>query len=99
MQLHCTRKGWLLFLLLTLCAGNALACNPAEDGCLGCNDEQLPVCLQEFVMNICEASGNPANCDVRRAYDDAERHVLISTGSHMSRMRSMIRTPRKYQQH
>jgi hypothetical protein len=25
-----------------------------------------------------------------------ERHVLISTGSHMSHIRSMVRNPRKY---
>jgi hypothetical protein len=88
-----------LFLLFTLCAGSALACKPAQDGCLGCNDEELPICLQDFVREVCEASGNPANCDSRRVYDDVERHVLISTGSHMARIRSMVRTSRKYQLH
>ena len=76
-----------------------LACNPEQDGCLGCNDEELPVCLREFVQEICESSGHLANCDTRRVYDDAERHVLISTGSHMSHIRSMVRSSRKYQLH
>jgi len=79
---------------------SALACEPEQDGCLGCDDDQLPVCLQAFVMEICQASGNnPANCDSARAYDDVERYVLISTGSHMSRVRSMVRSSRKYQLH
>ena len=78
---------------------STLACNPEQDGCLGCNDEELPVCLQAFVLEICQASGNPANCDTGRAYDDAERYVIISTGSHMSRVRSMVRSSRKYQLH
>jgi hypothetical protein len=79
---------------------SALACEPEQDGCLGCDDEELPVCLQAFVLEICQASGgNPANCDTARAYDDVERYVLISTGSHMSRIRSMVRSSRKYQLH
>ena len=76
---------------------SALACNPEQDGCLGCNDEELPVCLQAFVQEVCQATGNPANCDAGRAYDDAERYIMISTGSHMSRVRSMVRSSRKYQ--
>jgi hypothetical protein len=82
-----------------LIPASALACEPEQDGCLGCDDDELPVCLQAFVMEICQASGSPANCDSRRAYDDVERYVLISTGSHMSRIRSMVRSARKYQQH
>jgi hypothetical protein len=85
--------------MLTLFACNALACNPAQDGCMGCNDDELPACLHTFVEELCHASGNPTSCDTQRAYDDVERHVLISTGSHMSRIRSMLRTPRKYQRH
>jgi len=77
----------------------ALACNPEQDGCLGCNDKELPVCLNTLVQQICESSGNPANCDTRRAYDDVERYVLTSTGNHMSRMRSMFRSSHKYQHH
>jgi hypothetical protein len=77
----------------------ALACEPEQDGCLGCNDEELRVCLNAFVEEICVSSGNPANCDSRRIYDDAERYVIISTGSHMSRIRSMARNPHRYQLH
>ena len=80
-----------------LISGSALACNPEQDGCLGCSDEELPVCLNIFVQELCTSSGNPGNCDAARIYDDAERHVLISTGSHMSHIRSMVRNPRKYQ--
>ena len=80
-------------------SASALACEPEQDGCLGCNDEELPVCLNEFVEDVCDASGNPATCDSRRVYDDAERYVLISTGSHMSRIRSMMRSARRYQRH
>jgi len=83
--------GWILV------PTSALACGPEQDGCLGCNDEELRVCLKIFVQEVCESSGNPGNCDGTRIYDDAERHVLISTGSHMSHIRSMVRNPRKYQ--
>ncbi|MGB5178182.1 MAG: hypothetical protein WBP44_05570 [Gammaproteobacteria bacterium] len=83
--------GWALI------PASALACEPEQDGCLGCDDDELPVCLQAFVAEICQASGTPLSCDAGRAYDDAERYVLISTGSHMSRVRSMIRSSRKYQ--
>jgi hypothetical protein len=38
-----------------------------------------------------------ARCDHRRVYDDVERHVLTSTGRHMSRVRAMIRSAPKYQ--
>ena len=80
-----------------LLPANALACLPEQDGCLGCNDDELPICLQNFVANVCETSGDPANCDIKRVYNDAERHVLISTGSHMSKVRAMERSSRKYQ--
>jgi len=76
---------------------SAMACEPEQDGCLGCSDNELPACLAVFVAQICASSGNPANCDAQRAYDDVERYVLTSTGSHMSRVRSMYRGSRKYQ--
>jgi hypothetical protein len=94
--------GLILGILLgsALMPASALACEPEQDGCLGCDDDELPVCLHAFVMEICQASGgNPSNCDSVRAYDDVERYVLISTGSHMSRIRSMVRSARKYQLH
>jgi hypothetical protein len=87
----------VLLLAATLFAGSALACDHGFDGCLGCTDDQLPVCLQAFVKDICETSGNPANCDAQRVYDDVERHVIISTGSHMSKVRALVRSSRKYQ--
>jgi hypothetical protein len=88
-----TLLGWMLI------PANALACGPEQDGCLGCNDEELPVCLQALVEDVCQSSGNPANCDKARIYDDAERYILISTGSHMSRIRAMLRSSRKYRLH
>jgi hypothetical protein len=91
--------GLILRVLLgwALIPAGAIACNSEQDGCLGCNDEELPVCLGVFVRQVCESSGNPANCDSQRAYDDVERYVLTSTGSHMSRVRGMFRSSRKYQ--
>lgn len=80
-------------------SGAALACDQGFDGCLGCNDNELQTCLNSMVQEICKASGNPANCDAARAYDDAERNVIISTGSHMSHISSMMRSARKYQLH
>ncbi|MGB5259272.1 MAG: hypothetical protein WBO34_01980 [Gammaproteobacteria bacterium] len=77
----------------------ALACNPELNGCLGCNDNELPACLRAFVEEICDSSGNQSDCDTQRAYDDAERRVMISTGNHMSKVRSMVRSSRKYQLH
>ena len=53
--------------------------------------------IEVFVQEVCESTSNPANCDARRAYDDAERYVLTSTGNHMSRLRTMVRSSRKYQ--
>ncbi|NOR39575.1 MAG: hypothetical protein GQ537_00010 [Gammaproteobacteria bacterium] len=88
-----TLLGWMLI------PANALACGPEQDGCLGCNDEELPVCLHALIEDVCQSSGNPANCDMARIYDDAERYILTSTGSHMSRIRAMFRSSRKYQLH
>ncbi len=88
-----------VFLGWVLIPASAFACSPEQDGCLGCNDDELPVCLQLFVADVCETSGDPANCDIKRVYRDAERHVIISTGSHMSKVRSMERSSRKYQRH
>jgi hypothetical protein len=85
--------GWILV------PTTALACGPEQDGCLGCNDDELPVCLQALVEDVCQASGNPINCDTARIYDDAERYILTSTGSHMSRIRAMFRSSRKYRIH
>jgi hypothetical protein len=93
----CLIKGMLLGGALV--SGSVLACDQGFDGCLGCNDDQLPVCLDALVQEMCKASGDMASCDVQRVYDDAERHVLISTGSHMSHINSMARSARKYHRH
>jgi hypothetical protein len=86
-----------LLLLAAFHGGAALACDPVQDGCLGCNDEELQVCMNAFVTEVCNTGGGMARCDQRRVYDDAERHVLTSTGRHMSRVRAMVRSAQKYQ--
>ena len=57
------------------------------------------MCLEILTEQVCEASGPVENCDSRRVYDDAERYATISTGSHMARITSMMRSARKYQLH
>jgi hypothetical protein len=86
-----------LILSAVFWTGSALACDPSYDGCLGCNDEELQICLEAFVAEVCDAGGSMARCDHRRVYDDVERHVLTSTGRHMSRVRAMMRRAPKYQ--
>ena len=66
----------LLFAAMLL-PGLAFACSAADDGCLGCSDADLPACLNAFAEEICNAMGNPDNCDRQRVYDDAERLSLI----------------------
>ena len=85
-----------------LCAGMlhsaaVLACDPIEDGCLGCDDDGLPACLNEFVNEVCDAGGGMEYCNRRRVLRDAEREVTLSTGRHMSRVRAMVRSAHKYQ--
>lgn len=75
----------------------ALACDPAEDGCLGCAEEELRACMDKFVVEVCNAGGGMEACDQRRVFDDVERHVLTSMGRHMARVRAMVRSARKYQ--
>lgn len=86
-----------LLLLGTLVPGAALACDPIEDGCLGCAEAELPACMEKFVLNICNAGGGIEACDRRRVFDDVERQVLTSMGRHMARVHSMVRSARKYQ--
>jgi len=90
-------SSYILALALTTGCTATLACEPARDGCMGCNDEQLLACLDTLVNTICESGGTLNRCDQQRAFDDAERHVLISRGNHMSHIRSMMRSARKYQ--
>ena len=86
-----------VLLLGTLIPGAALACDPAENGCLGCSDAELAACMDRFVLDICNAGGGVEACDKRRVFDDVERQVLTSMGHHMARVRSMVRSARKYQ--
>ena len=75
----------------------ALACDPVEDGCLGCRDAELPVCVGKLVGEICMAGGGDNFCDKRSATEDIERLVLRNTGVHMSRIRGLVRGAVKYQ--
>jgi hypothetical protein len=97
MKLGLTGYSRLSLMMAIFCSSTALACDPVQDGCLGCNDEELQVCMNAFVTEVCNAGGGMAKCDHRRVYDDAERHVLTSTGRHMSRVRAMVRSAPKYQ--
>ena len=90
----------LLYILLcagTFTSGTALACDPIVDGCLGCSDDALPVCLNVLVENICNEGGGVEFCDRGRVFKDAEKQVTLSTGRHYSRVRSMFRGAQKYQ--
>jgi len=75
----------------------AQACDDIEDGCLGCTDEEMVACVDMLIAGICEAGGGGEFCDTGRIRDDAERSIITNTGRHMSRIRSMIRSARKYQ--
>jgi len=72
------------------------ACDVIEDGCLGCRDHELPTCLDNFVAEICAEASDGYFCDKTRAWDDAEKLVIMNTGRHMSDVRAMMRNPRKY---
>jgi hypothetical protein len=43
------------------------------------------------------AGGGIEYCNRRRVLKDVEREVTLSTGRHMSRVRSMMRSAQKYQ--
>ena len=81
---------WMLY------SGAALACDPVENGCMGCNDDTLMVCINEIVTEIC-SNGRPGEyCDRRSATDDVEELVLKNMGRHMSRVRALIRGGTRY---
>ena len=85
-----------------LCTGafsssTALACDPLEDGCLGCSDDELQLCMNNLVDAICTEGGGIEFCNRRRVYEDVERQITLSTGRHFSRIRSMFRSAQKYQ--
>ena len=79
--------------------GSAMACNQEQDGCMGCNDEELHVCLMEFVQKVCQSSIDPNNCNAPRVYDDAESYIINNTRSHMFQMDTMTRSSHRYQYH
>jgi hypothetical protein len=76
-----------------------LACNEIEDGCLGCRDNELPACLDKFVAGVCSGRRDGEFCDEARARDDLERLIIMNTGRHMSDMRALVRSSRKYHLH
>jgi len=90
----------LMYVLLcagTFYSGTALACDPVVDGCLGCGDDELPVCLNVLVENICNEGGGIEFCNRGRVFKDAEKQVTLSTGRHYSRVRAMFSSAQKYQ--
>jgi hypothetical protein len=86
----------LLFAAM-LHAGAAMGCDAIEDGCLGCTDDERPLCLNAFVDEVCQAGGGLEYCNRSRVLKDVERQVTLSTGRHMVHVRSMVRSAQKYQ--
>jgi hypothetical protein len=72
------------------------ACDAVEDGCLGCRDNELPGCLDNFAALICSNTRENEFCDQARAIDDLERLIIMNTGRHMSDMRALMRAEKKY---
>jgi len=81
----------------TLYPGTGLACDPNMDGCLGCSDADLPVCVEKIAMEICSSSGGFEYCDKISAEEEIERLVIRNTGVHMSRVRALVRGANRYQ--
>jgi hypothetical protein len=86
-----------LALACALYPGKVPACDPDMDGCLGCTDAELPRCVEQIAIEICNNGGGFEYCDKVSAEDDIERLVLRNTGIHMSRIRALIRGARRYQ--
>jgi hypothetical protein len=74
-----------------------LACEPDMDGCLGCTDAELPVCVEKIAVEICTNGGGFEFCDKLSAQEDIERIVIRNTGVHMSRIRALLRSAGRYQ--
>ena len=91
--IRCVLMGWLII------PASVMACDYLVDGCLGCTDDELPICVQSLVEQVCLASSYPDNCDTARVYDDAESYILSNTSHHLNRIRKMVRSPNKYQRH
>ena len=73
------------------------ACEPDMDGCLGCDDAELPACVEKIAVEICTRGGGFEYCDKLSAEDDIEKLVLRTTGTHMSRLRALVRGAARYQ--
>jgi hypothetical protein len=73
------------------------ACEPDMDGCLGCSDAELPVCVEKLAAEVCRSGGGFEYCDKLSAEEDIEKLVLRNTGIHMSRMRALVRGAARYQ--
>jgi len=73
-----------------------IACDDIEDGCLGCRDNELPACLDKFVADICSEARDDEFCNENRARDDVEKLIIMNTGRHMSDVRALMRSARKY---
>jgi hypothetical protein len=73
------------------------ACEPDMDGCLGCTDAELPVCVEKIAVEICTNGGGFEYCDKLSAQEDIERIVIRNTGIHMSRIRALVRGASRYQ--
>ncbi|MGB5305039.1 MAG: hypothetical protein WBO06_02155 [Gammaproteobacteria bacterium] len=86
----------VFLILITWGSGAALACDPVENGCLGCSDDTLDACIDKVVTEIC-ATGRPDEiCDRNSATDDVEELVLKNLGRHMSRVRALVRSGSRY---
>ena len=96
MKLKVNRLFCGVLFVWALYPSSGLACHPVKDGCLGCTDSELSVCVDEFVIDVCSNGGGSKSCDRERVTDDIERHVLRNTGIHMSRVRAIVRGATRY---
>jgi hypothetical protein len=97
--MHSTFYGFIhgCVLACLLWPAGVLACDPDMDGCLGCTDVELPVCVEKIAVEICTNGGGFEYCDKLSAEEDIERIVIRNTGVHMSRIRALLRSSGRYQ--
>lgn len=96
MRMRIYRPAAALLLACLLWPLAATACDEIEDGCLGCRDDELPSCVDRFVVLICTEAREDEFCNESRVRDDLERLVIMNTGRHMSDVRALMRGARKY---
>jgi len=98
MRFNMLRPTLVMSLTLLLFSSTLVqACDDIEDGCLGCTDSEMVACVDMLIAGVCDSGGGVEFCDTGRVRDDAERSIIINTGRHMSKIRSMVRSARKYQ--